>query len=59
MRSIGSLGNLKCASLLQNRGHIHHSEDGVGAVRKSGRGGPETVYLVCLVYLVDLVYFVL
>jgi hypothetical protein len=29
---IGSLGNLVWASLLQNRGRIHHSGDGVGAL---------------------------
>ncbi len=29
---MGSLGNLVEASLLQNRRHIHHSGDGVGAV---------------------------
>jgi hypothetical protein len=36
---IGSPGNLVGASLLQNRGSIHHSEDGVGAVCE--RGGVE------------------
>ena len=36
---IGSLGNLVWASLLQNRGHIHHSGDGVGA--PCVRGGYE------------------
>jgi hypothetical protein len=37
---IGSLGNLVWASLLQSRGHIHHSGDGVGAVCE-GRGWRE------------------
>jgi hypothetical protein len=43
---IGSLGNLVWASLLQNRGHIHHSGDGVGAVCEGKGGGSEAVYLV-------------
>jgi len=47
VRSIGSRGNLKCASLLQNRGHIHHSEDGVGVVGEVGER--RQVYLVCFV----------
>jgi hypothetical protein len=38
---IGSLGILLRASLLQNRGSIHHSGDGVGAVceRRALRNG--------------------
>ena len=34
---IGSLGILLRASLLQNRGSIHHSGDGVGALCEAGR----------------------
>jgi hypothetical protein len=33
---IGSLGNLVWASLLQNRGHIHHSVEDVGALCEGG-----------------------
>ena len=33
---IGSLGYLVWGSLLQNRGCIHHSGDGVGAVYEGG-----------------------
>jgi hypothetical protein len=39
---IGNLGNLLRASLLQNRGHIHHSGNGVGAVCEVG-GSSEAV----------------
>jgi hypothetical protein len=52
---IGNLGNLVGASLLQNRGHIHHSGDGVGVVYEV-RGDSEAVWLVRLVYLVYFVY---
>jgi hypothetical protein len=34
---MGCLGNLVRASLLQNRGHIHHSRDGVEIVLRGGR----------------------
>ncbi len=51
---IGSLGNLVWASLLQNRGHIHHSGDGVGAVCEVGGRfrGSLSGARVCLVSLI-------
>jgi len=36
VETISSLGNLVRASLLQNRGHIHHSGDGMEAVWRGG-----------------------
>jgi len=49
---IGSLGNLVWASLLQNRGRIHHSGDGVEAVCEGGGRGSLSGARVCLVSLV-------
>ena len=46
---IGSLGNLVWASLLQNRGRIHHSGDGVEAVCEGGQR--QSIWCAGLSYL--------
>jgi len=48
---MGSLGNLVWASLLQNRRHIHHSGDGVGAVCEAMAIQRRSIWCAGLSYL--------